>query len=684
MQPTAAPRALFNAVIGLINAGELGAAEARCREALRRHPGDVNMQALLGALLVKMDRLLEAEVALRKVIEAAPSFAKPAEDLGYLMVNAGRAADALPFLERATRLDPTLERAWFSLGKALAVLGRGKEADVAFEKSFELSPVRKLMALAAEHQKEGRLEEAERIYRHVLRDNPRNVDALRLLALIAAEADKPDDAETLLRRAIGIAPDFQLALLDLGRLLKEQDRFADALECFDHAISLQPKHPQAHYLRAAALARASFTQEAIESYRRCLALRPAHQGALLGIGHVLKAVGDYDGAVAAYRACMRESPDFGETYWSLANLKTYRFDDATVSEMEGRAAAQGKNGQSEVNFLFALGKAYEDRGDYERAWTHYRRGNETQRALVQYDPVQTEAVNDRILEVYTAELVERLGGYGNPDPSPIFILGLPRSGSTLLEQVLATHSEVEGTSELPYVGRLASSMNYNRKDGINYPEAMRELAPANVASLGTQYLELARIHRRSGSPRFIDKMPNNFPNVGLIALMLPNAKIIDARRHPLDACLSCWRQLFAKGQNFTYDLTEIGEYYLQYQRMMDHWARVLPGRVLTVQYEEVVVDFETQVRRLLEFCGLPWQDACLRFYESERPVRTPSAEQVRQPIYDRSVGHWKNFEQYLGELIEVIAPIRDRYRRYEAAGSVAADAARPGIAPGGT
>jgi tetratricopeptide (TPR) repeat protein len=674
MQPTAAPRALFNEAIGLINAGELGAAETRCREALQRHPGDVNMQALLGALLVKMDRRLEAEVALRKVIEAAPSFAKPAEDLGYLLVNAGRAGDALPLLERATRLDPSLDRAWFSLGKALALLGRGKEADAAFEKSFELSPVRKLMALAAEHQKEGRLEEAERIYRRVLRDNPKNVDALRLLALLAAEADKPDDAEAMLLRAIAIAPDFHLALLDLGRLRKEQDRFVEALECFDRAIALEPKHPQAHYLRAGALARASFTQEAIESYRRCLAIRPAHQGALLGIGHVLKAVGDYDGAVAAYRTCMRETPGYGETYWSLANLKTYRFDDATVAEMEKRVAEPGGNVQSEVNFLFALAKAYEDRGDYERAWEYYRRGNGTQRAQVQYDPVQTEAVNDRILAVYTAELVETLRDAGNPDPSPIFILGLPRSGSTLLEQILAAHTDVEGTSELPYIGKLASSLNYNRKDGINYPEAMRELAPANVAALGTRYLELARIHRRSGAPRFIDKMPNNFPNAGFIAALLPNAKIIDARRHPLDACLSCWRQLFAKGQNFTYDLTEIGEYYLQYQRMMDHWARVLPGRVLTVQYEEVVADFDTQVRRLLEFCELPWQDACLRFYDSERPVRTPSAEQVRQPIYDRSVGHFRHYEHHLGELIDVIAPIRDRYRRYE----------RPGIAPGGT
>ncbi len=671
MQPQTAPRAAFNEAMGLISAGQLAAADTCCREALERHPGDVNMQALLGALLVKMDQRVEAEVVLRRVIEAAPSFAKPAEDLGYLLVQSGRAADALPFLERATQLDPELERAWFNLGKALALLGRGREADAAFEKSFELSPERKRMALAAEHQREGRLEAAERLYRQVLHDNPQNVDALRLLAQIASGAGHAEDAERMLQEAIRIAPDFLLAILDLGQLHKEEDRYAEAIGCFDRAIALEPNRVQAHFMRAGTLARASFTPEAAAAYRHCLELRPSHAGALLGLGHVLNAAGDFEGAVASYDACMRLAPDSGETCWSLANLKTYRFDDATVAEMETHADSSALSVQSRVNFLFALGKAYEDRGDFERAWDRYRRGNEMRRAEVGYDPVQTEVVNDRIVSTFSAEYLDSMNGAGDPDPAPIFILGLPRSGSTLLEQVLASHSAVEGTGELPYVGRLATSLCRTGRHEVSYPDAVRALDPDRVTALGTDYLALARMHRRTAAPRFIDKMPNNFPNVGLIALMLPNARIIDARRHPLDACLSCYRQLFAKGQNFTYDLTEIGEYFLQYQGMMDHWERVLPGRVLTVQYEEIVADFEAQARRLLDFCGLPWEDACLRFWESERPVRTPSAEQVRQPIYDRSVGHWKNYEHHLGELIDVIAPIRDRYRRYERAGSAA-------------
>ena len=670
MRPLLVPKAVFDDVIALINSGDLAAAEIRCRSALEKFPRDVNMLALLGALLVKLDRAAEAEQKLLQAIAEAPTFAKPHEDLGHLLVKQNRAQEALPHLERATHLDPRLENAWFTLGKALSMLGRGVEADVAFEQCFALSPERRMMALAAEHQKEGRLDEAEHLYRRVLRHDPRNVDAMRLLALIDLKAGRDSEAENLLEKAISLAPDFLLAILDLGRLRKDQDRYGEALECFDKAIALDPASPQGYYLRGSTLAPASFTQEAIEAYEQCLKLRPTHVGALIGIGHVLKAVGRYHEAVASYDACIRQAPDFGETYWSLANLKTYRFDDATVAEMERRVAGPGLTAQSEANFLFALGKAYEDRADYERAWHYYSSGNAKQRAEVNYDPVQTESMNDRLVRVFSADFLRSHRGSGEADPAPIFIVGLPRSGSTLLEQILASHSQVEGTSELPYLGRVATWLNRNRADGINYPEAVRELQASNFQSLARDYLSCARMHRRSGAPHFIDKNPNNFPNIGFLSLILPNAKVIDARRHPLDACLSCYRQLFAKGQAFTYDLTEIGEYYLQYQRMMDHWHEVLPGRVLTVQYEEVVADFESQVRRLLEFCGLPWEEACLRFYESERPVRTPSSEQVRQPIYDRSVGHWRHFAGHLDELVTVIAPIRERYRRYEPAGPV--------------
>ena len=492
MRSLAAPKADFDATIALIDAGDLAKAEARARAKLAEYPRDVNLQALLGALLVKLNRGSEADALLRQVIAEAPTFAKPHEDLGHLLVQQGRAADALPFLERATHLDPSLEFAWFTLGKALAMQGRGSEADRAFERSFALSPERRLMALAAEHHKEGRLEEAERLYRRVLRQRPRNVDAMRLLASIALKAGHADEAEQLLERAISIAPDFAMAHVDLGRLRKEQDRFVPALECFDRAIALDPDNPHTHYLRGATLAPAALTHEAIEAYQACLALRPTHVGALLGLGHLLKAVGRYDDAVASYDACIRQRPDLGESYWSLANLKTYRFSEATVAEMERRVHGGGLTVQSEVNFLFALGKAHEDRGEFDRAWKYYQGGNSKQRSAITYDPVQTEAMNDRLLRVFDGDFLQCRRGVGLTDPRPDLH---PRAAALRLHAAGADPREPQpgrGHQRAAIRQPVANWLNRNRADGINYPEAVRELAPANFRSLGEDYLGYAR------------------------------------------------------------------------------------------------------------------------------------------------------------------------------------------------
>ena len=666
MRQIYAPKAVFDEALELINAGNPRAAEAVCREAIERNPKDVNMLGMLGAVLVKMRRLDEAEQVLKRTVRLAPTFAKPHEDLGFVLLELERFEEAIEVLQKAVRLDPKLEFAQFNLGKALALTGKGEEADVAFESSFALSPERKLLAQAARLHKEGQLEEAEKLYRQVLKNNPDNVDAMRMLAMVAATLKRFDDAERLLRRAVGIAPDFLAAVIDLGRILKEQDRFEEAIGYFKKAIEINPNNPQTHFLLAGAYAPAALNQEAVKEYQRTLELSPRHPGALLGLGNALKTIGRLDEAVNAYHDCISVKPNNGETYWSLANLKTYHFSDEQLQEMENRIEdGTGTTDKSEVNFLFALGKAYDDRHDYDRAWHYYERGNDKQRMLVQYDPVHTETINDAIIDVFDRALFEEKSGSGHPDPAPIFILGLPRSGSTLIEQVLASHSQVEGTSELPYLGRVATSLNRNRPDGINYPEAVRELAPENLAALGEDYIRYAQLHRTEGKPFFVDKMPNNFPTIGFLHLILPDAKIIDARRHPLDACVGNFRQHYARGQTFAYDLTDIGEYYLQYQRMMDHWHEVLPGRILTVQYEEVVTDFDNQVRRILEYCRLPWEEDCIRFYETERPVRTASSEQVRQPIYTGALNFWRNYETHLDELVEILEPIRDHYRRYE-------------------
>ena len=661
------PQAAFNQVIHLINSGRVSAAAALCRDAVERDPQDVNMTALLGAILLKLREFEAAEAHLRRAIELAPTFAKPHEDLGRLMVERGRPEAAVEVLKTATRLDPEAEMAFFTLGRALSMTGDGEQADAAFEASFELNPERRKLALAAEHHKAGRHEEAGRLYRALLAESPNNVDAMRLLAGILVGQSDVEEAEALLRKAVALAPDYALAFLDLGQIFQEQHRYAEAIECFQRTIRLQPGAAKPRHLLASTLAPVGRTEDALDTYRQVLEQHPRHAGAWLGLGHTLKTIGRQGEAIEAYRQCIRVRPDNGETYWSLANLKTYQLTADDMGAMESALErADELTDQSAVNFLFALAKAHEDAGDFDTAWGYYQRGNAKQRMLEHYDPVQTEEANDEIIETFDAAFLHSAAGQGRTDAAPIFVLGLPRSGSTLIEQILASHSQVEGTSELPYLGRVATSLNRNRADGVNYPQAVRELRAAHFKALGGDYLQRAQAHRHTEKPRFVDKMPNNFPSIGFLHLILPNAKIIDARRYPLDCTLSCYRQLFAKGQTFVYDLMEIGEYFLEYQRLMDHWQDVLPGRVLTVQYEDLVTDFDRQLRRLLDYCELPWEEACANFHQTDRPVRTASSEQVRQPIYAKSIHFWRNYQAHLGELIDVLEPVLPRYAQYEA------------------
>ena len=669
MQQQTISKSIFSEVLELINLGQLAKADRICRDAIKHNPNDVNMLGLLGAVLTKMNNFEDAEKYLRMTIDLAPTFAKPHEDLGHVLLEMKRPNEAIEVLKKATRLDPKLDLAFLNLGKALAAVGKGKEADEAFEKSFNLSPERKALAQAAECFKEGRLEEAEKIYREVIRKNPNNVDAMRLMGILAARLKRIGAAEKFFRKAIEIAPDFTGVIVDLGKLLQEDGRFEDAISSFKKAIEMEPENARFYDLLGYALEPAALTYDAIEAHQKAIELNPKLAGAWLGLGHSLKTVGRQEEAIEAYHQCYKLKPDFGAVQWSLANLKTYRFTDEEIADMQAKVSKGNLSGESEVNFLFALAKAYEDRKEYDQAWHYYNEGNSKRRMQERYDPVETEVVNDSLIDVFNRELLERNTGIGNTDPSAIFVMGLPRSGSTLIEQILASHSLVEGTSELPYVNLCARSLNRNRADGINYPVAVRELEEKHFKALGQDYINFCQMHRTEGAQYFIDKNPNNFTSIGFVHMMLPNAKIIDARRHPIDACFSCYRQLFARGQTFTYDLTDIGEYYLQYQRMMDYWHEILPDRILTVQYEEVVTDFENQVHRMLEYCGLPWEDSCLNYYDTDRPIRTASSEQVRQPIYTQSLHRWRNYDQHLDELKEVLSPILDRYKKYETLGA---------------
>ncbi len=486
------------------------------------------------------------------------------------------------------------------------------------------------------------------------------------LGFLLMKSGREREAIPLLENATRLEPDSLRAFSHLGKAHLIAGRPADAVISFARAVSLDPDNARSHCLLAAALARVGRTAAAAEAYRSALTLQPQHPGAWLGLGHALKTLGERQQAVAAYRKCIRLKPESGEPWWSMANLKTFTLNGADIRLMR-RSLDRGDNisGKSRVNFLFALGRACEDSRDFRQAWSYYRQGNKLARRQEHYDPVQTEVTNNALIKLFSQGFLAQHAGQGDPSLAPIFIVGLPRSGSTLIEQVLASHSQVEGTAELPYLGRLAASLMRERANGLDKSMAGRAYSPPYFRELGKKYLGQAAGHRHSGRRHFIDKNPNNFGSIGLLKLIFPNARVIDARRQPLDSTLSCYRQLFASGQPFVYDLLELGEYYLQYERMMAHWHAVLPGQIYTVRYEDMVMDSDREIRRLLAYCGLPWEDACARFYETDRPVRTASSEQVRQPIYSTSINYWRNYEPYLGKLIEVLSPALKKHQRHE-------------------
>jgi tetratricopeptide (TPR) repeat protein len=442
------------------------------------------------------------------------------------------------------------------------------------------------------------------------------------------------------------------------RLQRLEDADAEA----ERLLAVEPGNPNFRVLKALVLVRMGRHEEALGIYEEVLGHYPKQARAQMSYGHALKTVGRLDEAIAAYRKCVELSPEVGEAYWSLANLKTFRFSDDDIGQMRAQVTTEGGDPDDQSHVAFALGKALEDRNEFEESFHFYRRGNAIRGVNHRFNAKVNVFNTARQIRVFTPEFLESLEGVGCPAPDPIFVVGLPRAGSTLLEQILASHSQVEGTTELTDI--IAISRRLAEKSRQNpagkYPEILAQLPQERFRELGEGYIESTRIQRHE-TPFFIDKMPNNFQHIGLIHLILPNARIIDARRHPMACCFSGFKQLFARGQTFTYSLEDIGRYYRDYVILMDHWDRVLPDRVLRVEYEDMVADTENQIRRLLDYCGLGFEESCLRFYETKRAIRTPSAEQVRQPIYTQGLEQWRHYEPWLGPLKEALGPVLERY-----------------------
>jgi len=632
-------------------------AEDRLKQLLEIYPARPDILTLLAAARRRQGRPAAAIELIEPLVIEYPQYPLAHQELGLARLESGQIEAAESSLAKAVELAPDLPLAWKSLGDLRAARGDREGSESAYQNHTIAVVGAPELIEAARLLTAGKLGQAEKLCRRYLMDHPTNPSAIRLLAEVGLKLGRLEDAEKLLLRCLELAPDFHLARSNYANLLSRKLRHIEALAQIDQVLSVDRDNPSYLLLKASILVRIGDNEGAIELYRQVLDDYPRQPRTLMSLGHALKTVGRQDEAIDAYRASIALQPGLGEAYWSLANLKTFRFEDRELTSLIDQARLKHTTPEDYFNLFFALGKAHEDRADYDLAFANYQKGNAIRRRTVRWDADEHHTASNGLSKFFTPEFFEERLGWGCPDRSPIFIVGLPRSGSTLLEQILASHSQVEGTMELPDILSIARRLSgkKSRDEISNYPAVLGELTAAEAAALGEEYLQRTAIHR-SGTPRFIDKMPNNFTHAGLIHLILPNASIIDARRHPLACCFSGYKQLFASGQNFTYDLTDIGRYYRDYVMLMNHWDRVLPGRVFRMNYEDVVADIEVQVRGLLDYCGLTFEPDCLEFHRTERAVRTASSEQVRQPLYTEAVEQWIHFEPYLAPLFEALGP----------------------------
>jgi tetratricopeptide (TPR) repeat protein len=639
-------------------------AEEQAREILKIVPGHPNALLVLAIAQRLGGNAAAAHGLLAPLVTSQPKWAAAHYELGLTLGLLGRGDDAVTALRRATELNPELPGAWRALADHMTALGDEAGAEAARARFLRTSSRDPRLLAAGAALCENRIPEAETLLRRHLQEHPADIAALRMLAEVAARIGRYHDAETLLARCLELAPEFNGARQNYIVALHRQGNHAAALPHIDRLLATEPRNPGYRALQAALLAAIGEYARATEIYADILKEYPRQARIWLSYGHALKTAGQVPEGVTAYREALRLDPRIGEVWWSLANLKTYRFSPAELAQMRAELERRDLSDEDRFHFHFALGKALEDQAQYQQSFEHYREGNSLRRARVHYEPKRIQAHVARAKALFTAEFFAERAGCGANAADPIFIVGLPRSGSTLIEQILASHSQVEGTMELPDVPALAQTVAERAGDeALRYPQALAELPASRLRSIGEDYLERTRIQRKTGRPHFIDKLPNNFLHTGFIHLMLPNASIIDARRHPLGCCFSGFKQHFARGQNFTYDLAELGAYYRAYVELMAHVDSVLPDRVHRVFYEDMVTDTEQQVRRLLDYCHLPYEPECLRFYENERAVRTASSEQVRTPIYRDGMEQWRHFEPWLGPLKDSLGAVLETYPR---------------------
>ncbi len=656
----------------------------RLRELLRQHRfGDVltaanavlasapgQREALLFTAIAHrfLGRIPEALRTLSTLEQHHPHFSRLHEERGRCYVAQRQASPAIEAFLQAVHINHALPGSWGMLEGLYRMQGDAANAATAASQVATLRSLPQEVVVATGLFADGDVEAAETLVRSYLIEHGDHIEAMRLLARIGIAHKIYFDAQVLLAAVLERAPDYRAARQEYACVLIELHRYEEAIREIEKLMAQEPDSRQLKILQAAARVGLGEHERAITLYRELLTGATQDFEAHLSIGHALKTLGQTQSAIESYRRAAECRPDFGDAYWSLANLKTYRFASEEQARMQSALAASTTSLADRYHLCFAIGKAFEDQRNYAESFRYYQQGNELKRTECRYRAELIELNTQQQIRVCTAEFFADRPGWGDPAPDPIFIIGLPRSGSTLLEQILASHSRVEGTQELPNVQQIVSRLRGfgPETDDPRYPRILANLSAAEFARLGQEYLGGTRVYRTAGAdtmrPFFIDKMPNNFRHVGLIHLMLPNARIIDARREPMACCFSNFKQLFANGQEFTYSIEEIARYYRTYLELMRHWDRVLPGRVLRVYHEDVIEDLEGSVRRLLDFCGLEFEEQCVAFHETKRSVRTASSEQVRQRIFRAGQDQWKHFEPWLGPLKEALGDALSRYR----------------------
>ena len=650
----------LQAVRTAMQSGDFAGALTLALAALEQASGDeeaLYMAVVCRRFLKQYDAALESLDALKA---ARPGYGRAYQEAGHVQAARGDTDAAIDEYRRAVLYNSSLLASWQALTHLLPGADQPAALAEAKDQVFKLSALPPELLSVRNMTAEGRYYEAERLCRHYMQKDKTNIEGMRLLANLGVKTGVLDDAEFILESAVAFAPDNNFARNDYVGVLYRRQKFSQALEQAKILLDKEPENLDYRVNYANQCIAVGDYDPALEIYEDAIAIAPGRPDLHLVHGHALKTIGHVDRAIEAYRKAYGARENFGDAYWSLANLKTYRFTDVEVAAMQTWENHSSSTPDDQANLSFALGKHFEDAKDFQAAFSHYDAGNARRKAQYNYDKDHITARLKLQKEHCGKELFDPVRGHDAPDP--IFIVGLPRAGSTLLEQILSSHSQIDGTLELPNIPALASKIDGRRRAGDppRYPVILKDIKPDILQKMGKAFIDDTRVHR-AGAPFFIDKMPNNFRHIGLIKLILPNAKIIDARRHPMACCFSGFKQNFASGQEFTYGLPEIGQYYRDYVHLMDHWDAVLPGQILRVQYEDVVADLEIQVRRMLDYLNLPFEQGCVDYHQTERSVRTPSSEQVRQPIFKSGLEQWKNFEPWLDPLKEALGPVLERY-----------------------